>query len=226
MTTSSEIREKAISLRKSGLTYSEILAQIPVAKSTLSEWLKSVQLAKPQKQRITAKRIAGQKNASEARRNERINRVGAIKIKAKSEVKNLIKDPLWLSGVTLYWAEGSKEKPWRTGSRVVVTNMDVGIIRVFIKWAKAFLGITDSRFRYSVYAHKDADAKKITSFWNKELSIHPGDLRVYIKPNNGKNFRKNTQDYYHGVFRVEVLKSTDLNRKIAGWIEGVIEYLS
>ncbi len=37
-------KEKAIALRKQGKTYSEILAKIPVAKSTLSLWLHDVGL--------------------------------------------------------------------------------------------------------------------------------------------------------------------------------------
>jgi len=42
-------KEKAIKLRKRGFSYSEILREIPVAKSTLSLWLRSVGLAKKQR---------------------------------------------------------------------------------------------------------------------------------------------------------------------------------
>lgn len=49
-------KQKAIALRRKGKTYSEILTTIPVAKSTLSNWLCSVGLAVPQKQVITEKR--------------------------------------------------------------------------------------------------------------------------------------------------------------------------
>ncbi len=44
-----EERKKAIQLRKKGLSYSKILKQVPVAKSTLSLWLRSVGLTKRQK---------------------------------------------------------------------------------------------------------------------------------------------------------------------------------
>lgn len=52
------IKEKAINLRKRGFSYSEILEQIPVAKSTLSSWLHSIGLSKKQKQRLTEKKLA------------------------------------------------------------------------------------------------------------------------------------------------------------------------
>jgi transposase len=48
-----EYKAKAILLRKQGKTYREILIEIPIAKSTLSDWLRSVELSKPQKQRYT-----------------------------------------------------------------------------------------------------------------------------------------------------------------------------
>ena len=52
-----ELKSKAIELRKQGFSYSEILKQIPVAKSTLSVWLKNVGLSKKQKQKLTKKKI-------------------------------------------------------------------------------------------------------------------------------------------------------------------------
>jgi hypothetical protein len=42
-------KEKAIKLRKSGATYSEVLREVPVSKSTLSLWLRDVGLSKTQK---------------------------------------------------------------------------------------------------------------------------------------------------------------------------------
>ena len=51
-------KQKAIKFRRKGLSYSEILKKIPVAKSTLSLWLRTVRLAKRQKQRLTEKRLA------------------------------------------------------------------------------------------------------------------------------------------------------------------------
>ena len=50
-----KLKEKAVKFRKQGLSYSEILKQIPVAKSTLSLWLKSVNLSNKQSQRLAEK---------------------------------------------------------------------------------------------------------------------------------------------------------------------------
>src|SRR5574343_181567 len=93
-------KEKAINLRKEGKTYSEILKEIPVAKSTLSEWFRDVSLSKKQNQKLTQEKYT----------------------KAFGDVKNITKRELWLIGVVLYWAEGSKEKEYRPGSGINFNN--------------------------------------------------------------------------------------------------------
>ncbi|MDD3728951.1 MAG: hypothetical protein PHH50_01355 [Candidatus Pacebacteria bacterium] len=55
MTQKIKEKEKAIKLRKKGLSYNDILKEIPVAKSTLSLWLRDVGLSKRQRQKLTEK---------------------------------------------------------------------------------------------------------------------------------------------------------------------------
>jgi orotate phosphoribosyltransferase-like protein len=47
-------KEKAVELRRKGLSYKEILKQVPVAKSSLSLWLKDLPLTKDEKTVILA----------------------------------------------------------------------------------------------------------------------------------------------------------------------------
>lgn len=66
-------REHAIELRRQGLTYSEILKRVPVAKSTLSVWLGEVQLTTKQQQRITEKKRSAMLRGAQARRAQRLS---------------------------------------------------------------------------------------------------------------------------------------------------------
>ena len=102
-------KDQAIKLRREGLSYREILARIPVAKSTLSLWLRSVHLAKQQKQRLTEKRLAAVYRGAEAKRRQRIELTKVIKNAAIKDIKKITKRELWLMGIMLYWAEGSKK---------------------------------------------------------------------------------------------------------------------
>lgn len=121
-----KIKEKAeaIKLRKQGFSYSEILKEVPVAKSTLSLWLRSVGLAKRQKQRLTEKKLAALRRGWEVCRMKKLAQVKEIKNKAEKEVPHLSKKDFWVAGIILYWAEGAKEKEYRRGEKVSFSNSD------------------------------------------------------------------------------------------------------
>lgn len=123
-----EEKNKAIELRKQGLSYREILEKIPVAKSSLCLWLKSVKLAKSQKQRLTAKKLAGMKRGWEARHRNRVLLTEKVKNEAKGEISRLSERDLWLIGTALYWGEGDKEKNYRPGAGIRFSNSDHNMI--------------------------------------------------------------------------------------------------
>lgn len=47
---------------------------------------------------------------------------------------------------------------------------------------------------------------------------------IYYKKGNPRTRRKNTGGTYHGTLRVAVKASSTLNRQIAGWTKGVVDY--
>lgn len=218
-------KEKAIKLRKDGFSYSEILQEIPVAKSTLSLWLKSVGMAKSQKQKITEKRIAGALRGAEAKRNQRIKITKEIKDKARADIKSINQKELWLLGIALYWAEGAKEKEWGTRAGVKFSNSDPKMILLFLKWLKNTFSLNNSEIVYELYIHETADIKKAQEYWSNILSIPKEKIRTYFKKNKINTIRKNTGNDYHGLIAIKANKSSNLNRKIAGWTEGICEKL-
>jgi len=216
-------KREAIELRRLGLSYSEVLKQVPVSKSTLSLWLRSVGLSRSQRQRLTEKKLEAMKKGWEKMRQKRIERSRIIRERAEKEAHILLKNPLWLSGVLLYWAEGSKEKDWRPSEKVSLSNMDVNVHRLFLKWLR-LVGIRREDIYCELYIHKTGDIKSAQSFWARELGFSPGGIRVYLKRHSIGPSRKNIGREYHGTLRILVRRSTDFNRKIAGWIKGVVAY--
>lgn len=220
-------KQRAIALRKKGRTYSEILAKIPVAKSTLSEWLKSVQLATPQKQRITKKRKAAALRGAQARHQNRISEVEALEHKGLIEVNMLSPRELWLVGIALYWAEGSKQYDHSPSTGVTFNNSDARMLLVFLKWLRQ-MNVPPSAICFELYVHETRKAEIATfkRWWIRELNISPNQLdRVYLKKGNPKTKRKNVADLYHGLIRIKVNSSTALNRKINGWVHGIVASL-
>jgi hypothetical protein len=221
------LKEKAIFLRKQGHSYSEILKEVPVAKSTLSEWLHSVNLAKHQKQRLTEKKLASAKKGGEAKRQKRIDETIITIDKAKSEIGVLTVRELWLIGIILYWAEGSKEKFYRSGTSVQFTNMDLLMINLFIKWLKEVCHIDKKSMVFEIYLHETHRCRinEIIDYWSKNTETPREHFsHIYYKKAAIKTNRKNIDETYFGVIRLKVKSSTSLNRQIAGWTQGVVEF--
>ena len=220
-------RESAIRLRKEGHTYSEILAEIHVAKSTLSEWLKSVGLSIAQKQRITQKSILAARRGAEARRTERLRQLAECARRGRNHIDTLNTRELWLIGIALYWAEGSKQKATSVSTGIMFGNSDPRMIRVFLRWVK-LLGISQSDLRFELYVHESrkSDVSRFRKWWARMVRVVPGRIsRVYFKKGNIQTKRKNVGDLYHGLLRIKVNSSTMLNRQVNGWIEGIVASL-
>jgi hypothetical protein len=213
----------AIRLRKEGKTYRQILAQIPVAKSTLSEWLKQVGLSVPQKQRITQLRINARLKGAASRKTKRLTEVADSIENGKIEVGKLSERELWLIGTALYWAEGSKQNVRSPSTGLVFGNMDFKMVFVFLRWLH-FLKVPTNEIYFELYVHKNrkAEAKDFTEWWIKALELPDNTpVRIYFKAGNPLTNRSNTVDLYHGLLRIRVKSSTSLNRKVNGWIEGI-----
>ncbi|MDP2641207.1 MAG: hypothetical protein Q8P39_01550 [Candidatus Yanofskybacteria bacterium] len=222
-----EDRKKAIELRKRGFSYNEIRQRIRVSKSSLSLWLRSVGLSKQQKQRLTEKKQLSTRNGWEKWRAQRIAKTQSIKAGARQEIPKITREHLFLMGSMLYWAEGAKEKPWRS-AQVKLNNTDPRMLTLFLLWLTEICKVPMKDIRFEIYLHENSvnNVAKVQQYWSRSLNIPKRALsKVYFKNNEIKTHRHNTgMDYYGGV-TVRVGKSTDFNRKIAGWIEGVDQQL-
>lgn len=220
-------KEKAIALRRKGLSYREILVNIPVAKSTLSLWLREVGLSKKQKQRLSQKKLEAALRGAQKRKDQRIQAVKEIQKEAISDIGEISKRELWFVGVALYWAEGSKEKESNPGSGLRFTNSDPRMIRLFIRWLRHCCGVIDDDIAFEVFIHENRRGRieRVVGYWAKVTGYPPRCFsHIYFKKNKIKTNRKNTGDEYYGVLRVKVKKSSSLHRKIEGWIIGIYGY--
>lgn len=221
-------KARAISLRKEGRTYSEILIQIPVAKSTLSLWLRDVGLSKRQQQCLTKARLVASKRGGESRRLQRIEKTNRILTDAKKDIRRISQRELFLIGAVLYWAEGTKEKEYRPGARVEFSNSDPSMLRVFKTWLIESAKLTEADIRYEIYLHETSKGRlqEIKRYWSRELRIPLASLgTVYLKRGLLKTNRKNTKNGYYGLVKLRVRSSSSLARSLRGWAEGISESL-
>lgn len=217
-------RELAIKLRRQGLSYSQILEHVPVAKSTLSLWLRSVNLSVPQQHILTKKKIAALKRGGESRRKQRLSRTAEVIKKARGQVGALSKREKWLVGTALYWAEGSKQRDASISGGVIFSNSDPVMLKFFKEWLLEIVGIETTHLKFELYLHESQKHRlaEVRRYWAKKLTISLASLgTIYFKQNVIQRTRKNPENGYYGQVRIRVRSSSELNREICGWVEGI-----
>lgn len=225
MQTKKAEKEKAIALRKSGFSYSEILKEVKVAKSTLSLWLKEVKLSKPQKQTLTQKKRDAALRGAKRRKEQRIELSEKIKRDAMEEIGKIDSETIKLLGAFLYWAEGNKQKEYNVSVGVKLGNSDPVMIRFFYKWLMEVCGVSKEQIHFELYIHENADVSQAKKFWSQFIPVGEKNLLpVRWKKNKFGSRRKNVGKNYNGVIRINVRRSTNLNRKIMAWVEKASQY--
>lgn len=216
-----DLRARAVELRLQGRSYREISALVPVAKSTLSLWLRDVPLTDAHRASLAHRSEAGVRSRAEAIRAARVRRTQVIEGRAAAEIGALTDRELFLVGVTAYWCEGSKAKPWHPSRQVTFINSDRSLILVFLRWLE-LLGYDRTDHEYRLSIHESADVEAATTVWSAAIGV-PADAfrRPSLKRHVPTTVRQNVGEEYIGCLIVRVRRSTDLNRRIAGWWRGI-----
>lgn len=215
-----DVRDRAIALRREGLSYREIRDQLAVSKSSLSLWLRDVPLTEEQRHALGERAVGASASRAETNRALSSRRRADTEAKARTQVSDLAESELFVAGVVAYWAEGAKNKPWRTGTGVKFMNSDPALIRVFLAWLR-LIGVTDDRLVFRLQIHESADASGAVRFWAAVVGVPAADVSTTLKRHNPRTVRKNTGDDYHGCLAVYVRRSAELNLQIAGWFAGL-----
>lgn len=221
-TAKDDLRAVAVALRQEGRSYREIGEVVPVARSTLSLWLRDVALTDEQRGALGERNVSASQKRAAANRARRVRRDEEIVATARAQIPVLAQSDLFVAGVVAYWAEGTKNKPWRSGCRVTFLNSDVDMIRLFVAWL-ALVGVTRNRIRWRLHIHESADEGAALRYWSAALGV-PEECfsRSTLKRHNPSTTRKNVGDGYHGCLAVTVTRSAVLNLEIAGWWQGIV----
>jgi hypothetical protein len=219
-------KNEAILLRKEGRSYKQIQETLGVAKSTLSLWLKDIELSEAAKQKI-ARRVHDTSIKALVTRNKQQTvlakeRAKRIQKEAIREAISLQKDPLFLIGVSLYWAEGYKRgangSKWKC---VDFTNSDPEMVKVMMGFFRKFCKVSDDRIRIQLIAHPNIDIGQAVAFWS-ELTLIPGNqfIRTYCKISRASQGKRPAITLTHGTVHIRI-HDVQLFFRIIGWIKGL-----
>lgn len=182
-----EDKQKAITMRKAGMSYSQIKDKLDISKSTLSSWLYNMPLSVKRIRELQADspiRIEKYRNTMRAKREARLEEVYK---KVAKDVGNFSKRDLFLAGLFLYWGEGTKAQ--RTS--VTLTNTNPAMLKFFIKWLELF-DVKREDMKVKLHLYSDMNIKRSLDFWSKELKIPVNQFRKpYIKKTQLKSITYN-----------------------------------
>lgn len=210
-------KEEAIKLRNKGLSIKEIAQRIGVAKSSVSLWVRNVELNLEQIERLS-KRVSGIR-VIEKRRKTRLENEKAkrqiILDKAEKQIKKISQKELWLMGVMLYWAEGGKTQR----GLVRFSNGDPEMIKIIMAFFREVCRVPEEKFRGYIHIHPHLDHKKAEKYWATVTGIAQSKFfKTYRKINISSKNKRDSLPL--GVFDIYIC-DTELFLKISGWAKGI-----
>ncbi len=183
MITNIQKLKKAREMRLSGSSLSEISKEIHISRSSLSIWLKDIVLTELQinemKKRVSGRMSRGRLNASIKIRSKRVYQEKKIYDQAKREFVHLSEDPVFMSGLTMYQLNGTKQ-----GTSFQFACSDQNIVNFMIFWVKRYLKIEEiliKKRNYGGYLRLDISRVEILRrvlSWQKLLVQYMMDKQV------------------------------------------------
>lgn len=154
-----ELQHRARELRAQAWTLAEIAAELGVAKSSVSLWVRDVEF-EPRPRRTARRRGP---NALQRRKQAEIEAMDRLGVERLGQLTD---QAFLAAGVALYAGEGAK-----TGGTVKFANSDPNMMAFFCRWLRSHFDIDESRLRVSLYLHEGLDLDAANAFWSEVTGI-------------------------------------------------------
>lgn len=209
----------AIELRKRGKSYSKISKELDIPKSTLSGWFSETNWSKEIKKELTRKA-----NYISRKRLLRVNKARQerwekwreeFRKAARKEFPKLLKNPLFVLGLGLYWGEGDHRLE---NGKVSLINTDPKIIRLFSEFLRKVIGVPEEKIRAWLILYPDLSEKKCKNFWSEASGVSLENFRKtqFIRG------RHPTRRTTYGMCTIQV-NSRGLKEQIFVWTDLLYE---
>ena len=217
------IKNEVRTMRRKGLSLNQIFKRTAIPNTTIRSWIKDIKLSGEQlsvlKERTQKKLQEGRIKMQAKQKELKIKNENKLLREGISETKILTRQELLIAGVSLYWAEGFKNKHEH---RLGFCNSDPKMIKFYINWLREILGVKndDIVIRLSINQSYKNNSKEIEDYWSKVTGIKKGQFtKAFYQKTNWK--KQYSNDDYHGVLRIHVKKSLNSLLLMRGWIEGL-----
>jgi hypothetical protein len=179
-------QNQARDLRAQGWTIKEIEAELGVSRSSVSIWVRDVDVDRE----VWAERVKSRRNHGwEKRRETFVRKAQERNQRHREQAWSLLGEmsdrDLLIAGVALYAGEGSK-----TGGEAALANSDPRIISMFLAFLRRHFVVDESRLRVHLYLHEGLDLDAAISFWSKVTGIPPSQFQKPYRAKADPSIRK------------------------------------
>lgn len=223
-------KEKALSLRLKGYSYSEIVRLLGVPKATLSDWFTGLVLSEKAQARIKKRVYEGSVRGLIKRNKLQTHlarqRATHIRTNAEKQIKRPTKKELVLLGAALYWAEGYKRAIIKNGQErsyhtISFSNADPIMVKVFLMFLRETLQILDSKIYASIRIFEHINENEALRYWQKVTGLPKENFRKsYYGISKSSLGKRPYNRLPYGTIQVSVGDTKNFHR-IMGWIEGI-----
>jgi transposase-like protein len=210
-------REIARKLRREdGASIKEIARRTGAAQSSISRWVKDIELTEDQRETL---RIAAYNGHVKGRTmNATLRREARAMAQEEGRMLASNGDALFVAGCMLYWAEGGKGR-----NQIKLVNSDPEMVRLFVAFLRRFWNLSDAEIRITcnLFADHVERQNEIEQFWLDIANVPRSSLcksTVNVYSKYSKKRRQNRLP--HGTCRVTVSR-THILQSIYGAIQEI-----
>lgn len=213
-----ELRRKAIELRRLRKSYSQIKSELGVSKSTLSIWLRDYPLTREEINALRGRseiRIEKYRKTMQQKRDRRLH---SYYDEEKKKLLPFSKREIIIAGLFLYWGEGNKSQR----NTVSINNTDPRVIKFALYWLMCGLDIPKDRIQVFIHLYSDMNETEEKDYWSKELRI---DLDHFAKPyiKRSKRTDLDHKGFGHGTCGIRVF-DTVLKEKVLMGLDAIADF--
>jgi transcriptional regulator with XRE-family HTH domain len=204
-------KDRARELRRHGLSIREIERRLGFSRSTVSLWVRDIELADHQRAALVA-------GAEPARTRGRMLHYRARRRGWQEEGRQAAQrgEPLHIAGCMLFWAEGSRHR-----NKVAFTNSDPAMVAFFVRFLRTHFGLPDELFRVAcnLFADHAERQRTVEDFWLEALGL-PRSCMTKTMVNKYSRYSKRTRlnKLPYGTCRVTIHR-TQVVQHIYGAIQ-------
>jgi transposase-like protein len=201
-----EERERARTMRRDeGAPIKEIARRVGVAPSSVSRWVRDIELTPAQEQELLRRNPAYNRQLSGTAVQAATRRAERIAYQEEGRSLALRADSCHVVGCMLYWAEGEKDR-----NALRFYNSDPEMVRFFVFFLKKYFDLRDEEIKITcnLFADHVQRQREIEQFWLEVAQLPEYSLgKSYVNAYSKHSKKKRTNRLPYGTVRVTVCRT-------------------